>query len=181
MAKAQRKEWIEGILETYEQRLVAYTYRLVRDLDQAREIVQDTFLKLCNAERASVEGHEREWLYTVCRNAALDVLRKRHPTMQLEDGVQENSLVRLYALVPETPSKVVERNIQMSRVLSLLEELNEDQKEVIRLKFQDELSYAEISQITGHSVSNVGFLIHAGMKKVRERLRQQREGSYGGQ
>ena len=41
------------------------------------------------------------------------------------------------------------------------------QEEVIRLKFQEGLTYREISQVTGHSVSNVGYLIHTGLKAIR--------------
>ena len=48
-----------------------------------------------------------------------------------------------------------------------LESLPTNQREVIRLKFQNGFSYQEISRISGHSVSNVGYLIHAGMKTLR--------------
>jgi DNA-directed RNA polymerase specialized sigma24 family protein len=44
------------------------------------------------------------------------------------------------------------------------------QREVIRLKFQNGFSYKEISRISGHSVSNVGYLIHAGIKALRGEL-----------
>ena len=56
------------------------------------------------------------------------------------------------------------------RVLDLLEVLAVNQREVIRLKFQNGFSYQEISRISGHSVSNVGYLIHAGVKALRLQL-----------
>ena len=68
------------------------------------------------------------------------------------------------------PSDLVERRDLAGRVLSLLETLPSSQKDVIRLKFQNGFSYQEISRISGHSVSNVGYLIHAGMKTLRSRL-----------
>ena len=52
-------------------------------------------------------------------------------------------------------------------VLKFVERLPENQREVIRLKFQSDLSYKEISEITDLSVSNVGFLIHTGIKRLR--------------
>ena len=58
----------------------------------------------------------------------------------------------------------------MSRVLGILETLPANQQEVIRLKFQNDLTYREISQVTELSVSNVGFLIHTGLKTVRRKL-----------
>ena len=57
-----------------------------------------------------------------------------------------------------------------SRVLELLEALPVNQREVVRLKFQNGFSYQEISRISGHSVSNVGYLIHAGIKALRGQL-----------
>ena len=53
----------------------------------------------------------------------------------------------------------------------LLKKSAANQQEVIRLKFQDDLSYREISRITTLSVSNVGFLIHTGIKTLRQRVR----------
>ena len=55
-------------------------------------------------------------------------------------------------------------------MLELLESLPPNQREVIRLKFQNGFSYQEISRISGHSVSNVGYLIHAGIKTLRGHL-----------
>jgi RNA polymerase sigma-70 factor (ECF subfamily) len=55
-------------------------------------------------------------------------------------------------------------------VLDLLGTLPASQQEVIRLKFQNGFSYQEISRISGHSVSNVGYLIHVGLKTLRGRL-----------
>ena len=61
----------------------------------------------------------------------------------------------------------MERKERFEEVLRFLERLPENQREVIRLKFQGDLSYKEISEVTGLSVSNVGFLIHTGIKRLR--------------
>ena len=165
--KSRDHDWIASALERFERPLVRYAYRLVNDLDRARELVQEAFLRLCQADRAAVEGHEREWLYTVCRNCAFDFLRKARPTLPLNEPEHESPRVRLHADVPETPSALTERHLQTVRIQTLLGELSQDQQEVIRLKFQNGFSYQEISRISGHSVSNVGYLIHTGMKTLR--------------
>ena len=69
------------------------------------------------------------------------------------------------------PDEVAERNDSTSRLLQLLDRLPDGQQEAIRLKFQHGLSYRQISTVTGHSESNVGFLIHTGIKTLRERMR----------
>ena len=74
-------------------------------------------------------------------------------------------------LSPDTgPLDAALRRDLASRVLDLLEVLPVNQREVIRLKFQNGFSYQEISRISGHSVSNVGYLIHAGVKAFRLQL-----------
>ena len=67
-------------------------------------------------------------------------------------------------------STVLEQKEQLSRVLHIVATLPPNQQEVIRLKFQNGLSYREISGVTNLSVSNVGFLIHSGLKTVRQKI-----------
>ena len=57
------------------------------------------------------------------------------------------------------------------QVLKLVGALSDNQKEVIRLKFQNGLSYRQISDITDLTVSNVGYLIHTAIQKLREQLK----------
>ena len=68
----------------------------------------------------------------------------------------------------DAPGAAVEQKDSMARVLQQLDRLPDNQQDVIRLKFQNELSYREISEITGLTVSNVGFLLHVGLKRLRE-------------
>ena len=73
----------------------------------------------------------------------------------------------------DDPRKAAERSDQRIQILGFLDKLPDNQKEVIRLKFEGDMSYKEISQVTNLSVSNVGFLIHAGIKKLRGMLTDQ--------
>jgi RNA polymerase sigma-70 factor (ECF subfamily) len=71
---------------------------------------------------------------------------------------------------------VLEDQEMLNQILQLVELLPENQREVLILKFRCDLSYNEISHVTGLSVTNVGFLVHTGLKTVRsklERVRQQ--------
>ena len=70
-------------------------------------------------------------------------------------------------------SAALEKEEQISDVLKILNTLPANQQEVLRLKFQGDLSYSEISRITNLTVSNVGFLIHTGIKTIRERIQTQ--------
>lgn len=66
------------------------------------------------------------------------------------------------------PPEQAEQTELAGHVLQMLARLPDNQQEVIRLKFQQGLSYKEISSVTGLSVTNVGFLIHTGLKRLRE-------------
>jgi RNA polymerase sigma factor (sigma-70 family) len=152
----------------YEKPLTRYAAHITGDIEHAREVVQDTFLKLCHQKPDQIRGHLAQWLYTVCRNRALDVLRKERRMIGISD-------TQLQSQVHSGPavSSTMEKEEQLTGVLSILGTLPANQQEVIRLKFQGDLSYQEISQITSLSVSNVGFLIHTGLKAIRERVEMQ--------
>ena len=158
-------EWIIEVVARWESDLVRYARHLVGDVERAQDVVQDTFLKLCQQDRGQLDGHLVEWLFTVCRNGALDVRRKeqRMTTVTL-DSVQESSRF------DPRPEDVAEQRDETIYVLRLMNDLPPNQQEVLRLKFLHCLSYREISSITGLSETNVGFLIHVGIKRLRERL-----------
>ena len=153
-------------MSRYERPLVLYALRIVGDAERARDVVQETFARLCDRPPADVNanGELGQWLYTVCRNAALDVRRKEKRVMPMVDAVAEK-------LESETqrPDEAAESADSSDAVMRMLAKLPEDQQEVVRLKFQHQMSYKQIASITGHSESNVGFLIHTAIKTIRAR------------
>ena len=78
--------------------------------------------------------------------------------------------MNLQASTEPSPAAEMERREANSEVLQLLGTLSENQQEVVRLKFQNGLSYQEISAVTNLTVSNVGFLIHTAIKSLRQQL-----------
>jgi RNA polymerase sigma factor (sigma-70 family) len=160
--------WVPSVLAEFEQPLTRYAAHITGDVDRAREVVQDTFLKLLRQKPAQIRDHLAQWLYTVCRNRALDVLRKERRMTGISDAQ-----LRLQTHSGPAVSATMEQEEQLADVLNILSTLPTNQQEVIRLKFQSDLSYGEISQVTNLSVSNVGFLIHTGLKTIRERVNAQ--------
>ncbi len=168
MKADDKSQWIQPVLERFEGPLIRYAARITGNLEQARDVVQDTFLQLCAAPTGRVEDHLAAWLYTVCRNRALDVARKERRMTPLTE-VQAQACASL----DPAPSAAVEREEAHGEILRAIRTLPENQREVIRLKFQDAMSYREISQVTGLSVSNVGFLIHTAIRTIRRRIEAQ--------
>lgn len=158
-------EWMQSILDRYEGPLLRYAQRITGDLESARDVVQETLLRACREDRSSLEGRLAQWLFHVCRNRALDVQRK-------EQRMSVASDLDLQTLPGGAgPPELIVARETSSRLLGLLDHLPAAQQEVIRLKFQDDLKYREIAEVTGQSISNVGFLLHSGLKRLRELMR----------
>ena len=156
--------WLQEAVRLYQEPLTLYAARLTGCIERGRDAVQETMLQLCAARREEIEGHLKEWLFSVCRSRALDLKRKEHRMIALAEPER-----RAVAMDSE-PSFAAERNESRVLLAAQLHKLPANQQEVIRLKFQHGLSYKEISAVTGLTVSNVGFLMHTGISSLRERL-----------
>ena len=89
-ARAQTYEdsgFLERTFTDQQAPLTRYATRLLHgDADRARDVVQDTFVKLMGQTPEAVDGHAVEWLFTVCRHRALDVLRKEGRMKRFAEG-----------------------------------------------------------------------------------------------
>ncbi len=152
-------DWIQGVLAEHEGRLLRYTSRIVGE-PAAREIVQEAFLRLWQEDMNSVHSYVRNWLFTVCRNSAFDYRKKEGRLSPFDEGAEA-----------ELPATQVDDQTDAKQshqaVMKLVHKLPEAHREVLRLKFQEDLSYKEIAAITGHSVSYVGVLLHEAILRLR--------------
>jgi RNA polymerase sigma factor (sigma-70 family) len=159
MGTPNQTAWVMQVVDTFEGRLVRYAADLVGPA-MARDVVQDTFLKLCDQERGRVEAHLAAWLFTVCRNRALELRRKlkRQGPLDAEHAAE---------LVPQAADVAYLHQEALVRMRKALGGLPERERELVRLKFDCELSYKEIAAVTGLSVTNVGFILHTATRRMR--------------
>jgi len=160
---------LERIFAEQQAPLTRYAAKFLGDPDRARDVVQDTFVRFMAQPRETVAGHATEWLFTVCRNRALDVLRKEGRMRAFEEGEAE----RVTTAEPR-PGKALEQSETHAALLRLIDRLPRNQQEVVRLKFQNGFSYKEIARITELSVGNVGFLIHTAVTRLRAEFAAQK-------
>ncbi len=164
--------WVAAAVEQYEAPLIQYCMRLLRgDIDRARDVVQDAFLKLWTADRSAIEGHLGQWLYRVCRNRSLDVRKKEQRMTSVQDE-QLDVIGRIPA--SDRPFDAQHPDSAMAeptapKVIAMLESLSEAQQEALRLKFQGGLSYKEIAAVMDITANHVGVIIHLAIKTLRER------------
>ena len=157
MTDSSKSQWIVDALDLYEDSLIRYATWILREPELAREVVQETFLRMCREEPSKLSDHVAQWLFTVCRNLAFDT-RKREarmtPLADAEIGVDAN----------------LEQKEAVGEIFRMVETLPKNQREVVYLKFQCDLSYKEISEVTKLSVGNVGLLLHTALKAIRKRV-----------
>lgn len=156
--------WVQSVIAAYEAKLLRYAGDVVGHA-LARDVVQDTFLKLCREPRERIESHLSAWLFTVCRNSALEVKRKVRRLSPLDE--------QSHVAESDPPGAQFEHDQALAHVKRFLSTLPERERELVRLRFDGELSYKQIAEVTGLSVTNVGFLLHTALNRVRTALEQE--------
>ncbi len=158
---AKKNEWLEDVFDRYSGRLLRYAFKLTGSEEQAREVTQETFLRLVYAKQSKICDRVAQWLFTVCRNIIIDRRKKeKRMVFRLKDETLKDNAT-------PAPEEILENKQTRGLLLQLLDSLSQNQQEVIRLRFQNDFSYKEIAEITGFTVSNVGFLMHTGLKALR--------------
>jgi RNA polymerase sigma factor (sigma-70 family) len=160
------RKWIQDALERFEVPLLRYAASLTGNAETARDVVQDTFMRLCDQSQEAVEQRLAPWLFRVCRNRALDVQRKEN-RMTITDTTN----LEAHPDAEPSPSERASARDSTRELTGLIELLPPNQREVLRLRFQNQLSYQEISDVTRLTVTNVGFLLHTALKSLREKMR----------
>jgi len=164
-APGTRERFVESAIEQYQSPLIGYATTLLHDPDRARDVVQDTFIRLCNQEPEKVADNLKTWLFTVCRNRAFDILRKEKRTEPIDDVRWRKT-----AGPDAPPDQHLIAHERLAEVMRYLNRLPDNQRDCILLKFQQGLSYQEIHEVTGLKEGNIGFLIHTGLKRLRAML-----------
>jgi RNA polymerase sigma-70 factor (ECF subfamily) len=152
-------------MDQYEAPLMRYAARLTGCVETARDVVQETFLKLCAQDARKLDGKIPQWLYTVCRNHAFD-LKRRNSRMKFVDGTDINER----EAVGPSPVEAAEASDRNRTLLNAVHALPERQQEIIQLRFQAGLSYKQIADTLDLTVTNVGFLIHTAIRTIRQSL-----------
>ena len=160
----RRQDATQELLERFERPLLQFAARITGDRDRARDVVQETFMKYQRNGAPTEHADAATWLFTVCRNAALNVCRKDKRLLFLDEEI----LNRQESEQP-LPTDELERKEAAGFLMRIIATLPPRQQEVIQLKFQNDLSYQQIAEITRTTANNVGVLIHTALRTLRQR------------
>jgi len=158
-------DWIQQAIKDHEGPLLRYAVTFVHEIETARDIVQETFLKLCRQKPQDIRPKLAQWLFTVCRNRAIDIQRKESRMQPSTDFVLGNQ-----PAAGASPESGMVRDETEAKLWGHVATLPDRQQEVLRLKFSGGLSYREIAGVTGLTVSNVGVILHTAIAKLRTNM-----------
>lgn len=165
------------LVDKYKQPIINFVYRMLRDEAEAEDVAQNTFVQAYNAaERYSPSAKFSTWLFTIARRLCLNEIRRRsrHPAESMDAPYpgEENQPAQELAdprAVP-APEAVLQSELQ-DKVEAALDSLPENQREAMLLCRQEDLSYEEIAQVLGCSLSATKSLIFRARETLKARLK----------
>jgi RNA polymerase sigma-70 factor (ECF subfamily) len=170
-ASAEPPGWetIEELFAALESPLLSYALRLTGDATVAEDVVQDAFMKL-HAQFEEVR-EPRRWLYRTVHNLALNQRRQAGKIVSLNLPGDDGAPPANDTADPQPlPDEQIARWEGIGLVRLSLGTLDDRSRELIRLKFNEELSYKEISARTGLNIGHVGYLLHHALKAIADEL-----------
>ncbi|MDO6745182.1 sigma-70 family RNA polymerase sigma factor [Tenacibaculum soleae] len=146
---------IELLIKRHQQRLYSFIYSKVQNRDTTEDIFQDTFIKVIRTLKKgnyNEEGKFLPWVMRISHNLIIDFFRKnnRMPTFNNTEDFDIFSVLTDGSLNAE--NKIIKEQI-LADVRELVEELPEEQKEVLKMRIYNDMSFNEISENTGVSIN----------------------------
>ncbi len=164
-------QYIEDIIKKHEVALCRYCHGILKDREQAKDIVQESFMKLIKElTKGQRIENEKAWLYRVCHNLALDYLRKIKRNNERIEEVQD--MVSNTNTISRPDSALVSKESH-EYVWNSLKLLSEREQKIIELKMKNNYSYQQIADELQLTSTNVGFILHQALKKLAVNFKMQ--------
>jgi RNA polymerase sigma-70 factor, ECF subfamily len=165
------------LVEKYKQPIINLVRRTLRDETEAEDLAQNVFVQVWkSAARYERTAKFSTWLFTIARNLCLNEIRRRsrHPAESLDAPHSEHEDQPKHQIEDLKNFSAPETMLQSELVHKIEEaiyDLPENQRTALLLCRQDELSYEEIAEVLGCSVSATKSLIHRGRETLKQRLK----------
>ncbi|MFC4765901.1 RNA polymerase sigma factor SigW [Effusibacillus consociatus] len=168
--KGDRMAFAE-LVELYKDKLYNLCYRLMGNSHDAEEVAQEAFLRAyANLKRFDSRHKFATWLFRIATNCCIDRLRKRKASYSLDAPLDDEDGGDMYGILPSKDPMLEERVLTRESRLELqaaIEQLPPSYRAVIVLKYIEELSMQEISDVLSVPVSTVKTRLHRGREALR--------------
>jgi RNA polymerase sigma-70 factor (ECF subfamily) len=166
---------LDRLIEQYQYRLFRYLVHLTGDRERAEDSFQETWMRVLErCHQYNGKWKFEAWLFTIARNLVIDWQRKKKPS-SLDESMAPGDSGGAPAFEPATPPEEspLERAVQQqsdATVQALLGRVPAAFREVLVLRFQEEMKIEEIASIMGTPVSTVKSRLYRGIEALREML-----------
>src|SRR3984885_6233420 len=178
--KRQDPELLDQLIETYQHRLMRYLMFLTSKREVAEDLFQEVWIRVLR-RGSQYNGQARfdTWIFTIARNLVIDLSRKR--TMASLDEMREGSEesdTRPFEIVQEGPSPLEQFQYRenASEVATVLLTLEPAYREVLTLRFHEEMSLEEIATGTRAPLSTGKYRLYRGLAALKPELLKLRAG-----
>ncbi len=179
LARDGEREAFAELVNMYKGKLFHLAYRMLSNRQEAEDVVQDTFLRMyANLERYDPTHKFSTWIYRIATNLCIDRLRRKKAAYSLDadmsegEGLDGYSVLQSKDVSPEQEVILSERQLVVRRAMDALPV---KYKSAMALKYYQDLSLQEISDILHIPVSTVKTRIHRGRDYLRRRLEKDKE------
>jgi RNA polymerase sigma-70 factor (ECF subfamily) len=177
LAKDGDMRAFEQLVEKYKQPVINLMFRMLHDLSEAEDLAQTVFIRVYqSAARYEVSAKFSTWIFTIARHVCLNEIRRRsrHPAESIESGLPdtEEPATRQFedrkTFTP--PEAFLHRELEV-KIQEALDDLPEKQRLAVLLCRENDLSYEEIADVLGLSLSATKSLIHRARETLKMRLK----------
>ena len=163
---------LDRLIEQYHYRLFRYLLSLTGNREAAEDLFQETWIRVLErCHQYNGKWKFGTWLFTIARNLFVDSLRRKNPAASaLVDPDEDSTLANLTASDVLSPFDLQTRREESDRVAQAVERLSATYREVLVLRFQEDLDLNEIAAVVAAPLSTVKARLYRGMDALREVL-----------
>ncbi|WP_223548371.1 RNA polymerase sigma factor [Aestuariivivens sp. NBU2969] len=146
---------LETLITRHKQKVYSFIYSKVYDRDVAEDIFQDTFIKVIRTLKRkaySEEGKFLPWVMRIAHNLVIDYFRKNNRMPKFDNSTDFSIFSVLSDNDLNAEKRIIKEQVEID-VRRLVDELPEDQKEVLLMRIYKDMSFKEISEVTGVSIN----------------------------
>jgi RNA polymerase sigma-70 factor, ECF subfamily len=163
------------IVEMYKDKVFQICYRMLGNIHEAEDIAQEAFIRAyINIDSYNIDRKFSTWLFRIATNLSIDRIRKKKPDFHLDAEVTGTDGLTMYSKISSDlalPEEELESMELQQSVQKEILKLPEKYRAVIVLKYIEELSLKEISEILNLPVSTIKTRIHRGREALRNQLK----------
>ena len=173
--KRRKAGLLDELIVRYQHRLLRYLLFLTGNRETAEDLFQEVWMRvLVRGDQFNGKARFETWLFTIARNLVIDQRRKRTMSSldELIEGTDDDDRAMTFEVAADDPSPFdhASNMEDRERIAAALMELDTLHREVLVLRFHEELSLEEIAKVTKAPLSTVKSRLYRGMAMVKPRL-----------